>query len=161
MTTEVMRTNPCTRCCFTIPSCLHRHSLHHQYIQPPRTSQRPWRERLRRLQSRTHRYVESPPLFSSFSRLAMFLFHSLFYLSRRPTLASAGAKTYSIFIALTIVALTRTLVDEGRRQGIRANVILPGYIDTDMTRSRFHPARLTTTSLARSPFSPSRTKRAR
>ncbi|CAK7562395.1 MAG: hypothetical protein SEPTF4163_000238 [Sporothrix epigloea] len=45
-----------------------------------------------------------------------------------------GASAYAASKA-GVVALTRSLVNEGRSRQIRANVILPGYIESDMTAS--------------------------
>ncbi|KIH89185.1 3-oxoacyl-acyl carrier protein reductase [Sporothrix brasiliensis 5110] len=45
-----------------------------------------------------------------------------------------GAAPYAASKA-SIIGLTRALVDEGKSRGIRANVIVPGYIETEMTES--------------------------
>ncbi|KAL1888957.1 hypothetical protein Sste5346_009225 [Sporothrix stenoceras] len=51
-----------------------------------------------------------------------------------------GAASYAASKA-SVVAATRALADEGKSRGIRANVIVPGYIETDMTDRRFgYPA---------------------
>jgi NAD(P)-dependent dehydrogenase (short-subunit alcohol dehydrogenase family) len=47
-----------------------------------------------------------------------------------------GASTYAASKA-GVVGLTRALVDEGKTRGIRANVIVPGYIETDMTEGEW------------------------
>ncbi|CAK7219597.1 hypothetical protein SBRCBS47491_003907 [Sporothrix bragantina] len=50
-------------------------------------------------------------------------------------LAVQGGYGASAYVASKagVVALTRSLVDEGKSRQIRANVILPGYIESDMT----------------------------
>lgn len=48
-----------------------------------------------------------------------------------------GAATYAASKA-SVVAATRALADEGKSRGIRANVIVPGYIETDMTDCEFN-----------------------
>ena len=52
-----------------------------------------------------------------------------------------GASAYAASKA-GVVALTRSLVDEGKTRQIRANVILPGYIESDMTASEFIPIKV-------------------
>ncbi|CAK7212989.1 hypothetical protein SCUCBS95973_001647 [Sporothrix curviconia] len=51
-----------------------------------------------------------------------------------------GASAYAASKA-GVVALTRSLVDEGKSRQIRANVILPGYIESSMTDSITDAAR--------------------
>jgi NAD(P)-dependent dehydrogenase (short-subunit alcohol dehydrogenase family) len=53
-----------------------------------------------------------------------------------------------------LAGLTRALAAEVGSKGIRVNVVLPGYIETDMTRGTFLFPQLISLALQMSLFSP-------